>query len=182
MQSTEIFVPMKGYEGIYSVSNLGKVRSEDRIVQASDNRDMPFKECIRVPFRNNSGYLMLTLSNPSKKKTIHRLVAEHFVDNPHGYLEVNHIDGDKDNNASYNLEWCTRSRNNKHKYDLGYLNCRRKLTESEVKDIYENTYSYGGLMPNGISMSIKYGVSRSTISYILNNKKYLEITKHLSRK
>lgn len=67
------------------------------------------------------GYSQACLYNERKKRfvLIHRLVASSFVENPHGKLEVNHIDGNRSNNAQSNLEWCSRDENLKHAYETG---------------------------------------------------------------
>lgn len=72
-------------------------------------------------YLQNSGYLKLTLRKNNKQynKTVHRLVAEAFIPNPDNKLQVNHIDGDKQNNNVNNLEWCTKSENMKHAFKTG---------------------------------------------------------------
>lgn len=73
----------------------------------------------------NSGYLVVgigdlgTIKTKNPNVTVHRLVAETFVPNPYNKPHINHIDGDKFNNAAYNLEWCTRSENMRHAYEHG---------------------------------------------------------------
>ena len=71
--------------------------------------------------RQANGYLQVTLcdSNGHHQKTIHRIVAKEFIDNPRNCDQVNHIDGDKWNNRVDNLEWCTGSENMKHAYRTG---------------------------------------------------------------
>lgn len=72
---------------------------------------------LRVPFVTDKGYLKTTIGG--KSAAVHRLVSLGFIPNPLGLKEVNHIDGDKANNRSENLEWCTRSQNMKHAYRIG---------------------------------------------------------------
>lgn len=92
---------------------------------------------------NGRGYQMvrLMIDGKSKSKALHRLVAELFLANPAGYAEVNHKDGNKLNNNLENLEWCSRSQNIQHAYDLklrsaqGENNSRCQTTESEVLHI-----------------------------------------------
>jgi len=72
------------------------------------------------PRNNNRGYQRIQINE--RDEYVHRIVALCFLDNPHEYPEVNHIDGNKKNNCSRNLEWCTRSQNNKHAFETGLRN------------------------------------------------------------
>ncbi len=91
------------------------------------------------------GYVVGQYSVQGRKISfkVHRLIAKTFLCNPECYKEVNHIDGDKQNNKAVNLEWCSRSRNIKHSFDLklnsvtGSRNPRAKLTEELVRSICE---------------------------------------------
>ena len=118
---------IKGYEGIYQVSNRGCVRSLDRIVV--DSKGVVFKRKgkeLRLSVSN--GYPSITLSNKVKKRfCIHRLVAQAFIENPLNKDEVNHIDGNKLNNNLSNLEWSTKSENTIHAYATGLMRSRKKL-------------------------------------------------------
>lgn len=97
----EIWKDIKDYEGLYQVSNLGRVKSlrYDRIMK------------LRTDYR---GYLDVLISVKSKTKRykVHRLVAEAFIPNPNNLPQVNHIDENKQNNNLTNLEWCTNEYNN----------------------------------------------------------------------
>jgi len=108
---TEIWKEVIGYEGLYLISNLGRLK---RLYKGRPER-------IIKPVKNSSGYMFYSFGKNCKIKTfkIHRLVALYFIPNPHNYLEVNHIDGNKENCAYWNLEWCTRSHNLKHAFRLG---------------------------------------------------------------
>lgn len=113
----EIWKDVVGYEGLYQVSNLGRVRSTDkydRLGRFHTGKILAIKD-------NGAGYLTLPLNRDGKHKMmlVHRMVAKAFVDNPNGYPQVNHIDGDKTNNVFTNLEWCTQSHNVKHAVNLG---------------------------------------------------------------
>ena len=97
---------------------------------------------------NNQGYLFVCLSVKGKRqiKFIHRLVAEAFIPNPEDKPCVNHIDGVKKNNRLENLEWCTYSENNKHKYDvLGYKSSRfGKFGKNNPSSIKIKQYTMDG--------------------------------------
>jgi len=109
-----------GYEGIYEVSNYGRVKSlpNRRRNGRGDNDFYTTKEIILKPGRMaQTGYLSVSLK--SKTHSIHRLVAKAFIPNPDSKRQVNHIDKNKQNNAVSNLEWCTERENTVHGF-LGY--------------------------------------------------------------
>lgn len=106
---------IKGYEGLYEVSSLGRVRSLPKRGGHKNPHVLSPNKCRE--------YLFVTLCNnyKVKAKDIHRLVAEAFIPNPENKPQVNHIDGNKENNRVKNLEWVTVSENNLHRYRaLGY--------------------------------------------------------------
>lgn len=106
----EIWKDVKGYEGLYQVSNLGHVRSlkygKERVLKEGTDRD---------------GYLHVGLCLNCCQKTykVHRLVADVFISNPNNLPQVNHIDGNKTNNNVENLEWCTQKQNIHHAHNTG---------------------------------------------------------------
>ncbi len=109
----EIWKDIKGYNGKYQISNMGNVRSFSKWKKG---------EHLKGGKCGNPGpYMYVNLVGSGRKdvKTfyIHRLVAKYFVDNPNGYNEVNHIDGNTLNNRFDNLEWCVHSYNMKHAFD-----------------------------------------------------------------
>ena len=112
----EIWKDIKDFEGLYQISNLGRIKS------LLDNKGKK-REIIRKPRKAKNGYLYLNLWNNGKYKTvkIHRLVAEYFIDNVNELPVVNHIDGNKLNNSANNLEWCTYKQNTIHAYKNGLL-------------------------------------------------------------
>lgn len=106
----ETYKDIKGYEGLYQVSNLGNVKSLRRNI-------------IKKPSINSRGYISINLSvnKVIKSMTIHRLVALHFISNPENKREVNHKNGIKTDNKVENLEWTTSSENVQHGYDSGLI-------------------------------------------------------------
>jgi len=110
---------IKGYEGLYRISNTGMIKSYDK---TTNNRIHPSR--IISQTTNQSGYKRSNLNHPiTKKKSpfIHKLVAYHFIDNPNNRRVVNHIDGDKQNNHVGNLEWCTHQENTIHAFKTGLI-------------------------------------------------------------
>jgi hypothetical protein len=120
----EVWLPIKGYENLYKISSLGKVKSLDhKIIQKNFYKEVehPYKGkilAIRMP-KNKYPYVHLSKNGKITTKKIHRLVAENFILNPLNKKEVNHIDGNKLNNKVNNLEWCTSSENKKHAFSTG---------------------------------------------------------------
>lgn len=117
----EIWKDIKDYEGLYQVSNLGRVRSVDRTyIQKAKNGSIlshTYKGQILKP-NNVKGYLQVVLQKHKniKWEKVHRLVAQTFISNPKNKREVNHKDGNKQNNCVNNLEWVTISENQLHSY------------------------------------------------------------------
>lgn len=111
----EVWKDIEGYEGLYQVSNFGRVRSLDRYVNHPKGKVLK-KSKIISPGINKHNYKYVTLSKSNNKKTfrVHRLVAEAFIPNPLNLPCVNHKDEDKTNNHVDNLEWCT------YEYNINY--------------------------------------------------------------
>lgn len=115
--NNEIWKNIKDYEGYYQVSNLGNVRTLDRVVKdTTKNRTQRIKGRILKQTDNGRGYKLVFLSKDRKRKNyyVHRLVAEHFIENPKHLREVNHKDFNKSNNCIDNLEWVTSAENKIH--------------------------------------------------------------------
>lgn len=123
--------PVVGYEGLYEVSNLGRIKSLKRVC-FTGKYYREINEKIMINHFGTNGYLSIVLSKNGKKspKMIHRLVAEHFLENPYNLPEVNHIDENKSNNCVWNLEWCTRE------YNANYGTKSKRVGEKQSKKVY----------------------------------------------
>lgn len=114
----EIWKDIKGYEGWYQVSNLGRVRSLDRYVNGNgiscDFQFMKGKILKGIP--DKLGYIRVNLRRNASYniRLVHQLVAEAFIDNPDNLPYINHKDEHPENNVVDNLEWCTP------KYNVNY--------------------------------------------------------------
>jgi len=176
----ETWIPIVGYEGLYEVSNKGRVRSLDTVQTRSNGKCIcrfKIKGRIPKPFRTgkNDGYDTVQLSGRENRK-VHRLVAEAFLDNPLGLPEVNHIDGNKRNNAVENLEWVTGQENVEHAVRMGLMKSGddvpiRKLSSRDVAEI-RAAYK-PGIRGSGVkSLAKRYGVSSTTMRNILSGRKW----------
>lgn len=132
----EVWKDIYGYEGLYQVSNLGRVKSLAKYDRIGRYRT----ECIKSQVDNGNGYLVVNLKidGIQKMSTVHRLVAESFIPNPNNKRCINHIDGNKKNNNVNNLEWVTHSENMIHAVKHGLCNHRngRKVLCVELNKVF----------------------------------------------
>lgn len=113
MEEKEVWRDVVGYEGLYQVSNIGRVKSLQRIIHLTNGKILTIKERIKNISCNNKGYLMATLCKGGicGKYLVHRLVAQAFIPNPQNKPDIDHIDTDKSNNIVGNLKWVTPKEN-----------------------------------------------------------------------
>lgn len=124
----EIWRPIKGYEGLYEVSNLGRVKSVERTIIRKNGMKQTFQKKHKTSVLNPQGYYQTGLWKEGKIKLItnHRLVAEAFIPNPDNKSEIDHIDTDKTNNRVENLRWCTHYENNNNPLTKIHRSKKRK--------------------------------------------------------
>ena len=152
----EIWKDIEGFEGLYQVSNMGRVKRKDKLKKG---------------ILQTTGYIAFNLSKDGMYKLYsgHRLVAKSFIPNPDSLPCVNHINGIKTDNRVDNLEWCTYKQNSIHSRDVLGNNSRRlTLKQAEIlrKEVKENKYH------SLKEIEDTYHISRSAIYDILRNKSY----------
>lgn len=123
--------PIKGFEHLYAVDMFGDVYG---IAKENKNGRRVLKRKATKNKQNGYMYIALKDNGNIKNARVHRLVAEAFIPNPNNYPSVNHIDGNKENNCIWNLEWCTNGDNSKHAVKNGLL----KPPTNNVDGIYKN--------------------------------------------
>ena len=172
-----IWKDIEGYEGYYQVSNLGNIRSCDRVVLNHWGNGQHRKGKLMSPSRSPNGYSIITLQKEGRVKyqTVHRTVATVFIHNPENKPEINHIDGNKDNNTIENLEWVTTAENKKHALETGLFSSKGennpnvKLTESDVRCIRLSNVAMKELAEI-------YNVSRGAISKIKTRRSWKNVS------
>lgn len=120
---SEIWKPIKGFEGLYEVSNLGRIKNRYKVL----NNDT-----------NNRGYKQIRLSKDKRKYPylVHRLVAFAFCEKPEGCNVVNHIDNNPANNNANNLEWVTQKRNLHHAAEIGKFTIKGVIRSDGKTEVY----------------------------------------------
>lgn len=180
----ETWLPCPGFETSYEVSNYGKVRSIDRYISG---RNGLVKGKLILQGKNKKGYpeVRLWKNNKQEARNPHRLVAQAFIPNPDNKPQVNHIDGNKENNSIDNLEWVSNSDNQLHAYKLGLQpsrsgenNNKAKITNKQV-DLIKLDYNYG------LSISIiadSYKISIEIIRNIIYGRTWRSNTTPIIRR
>lgn len=154
----EIWKDVIGYEGLYKISNLGRVKSFVRCTEG---------KILNILF-DKKGYPKSHLTKDGKTKyvNIHRLVAKAFITNTENKPCINHIDGNKENNSVDNLEWSTYSENNKHAYDNGL----RRKTKIKIEQ-----YSLDGKFikewDSALDVQNELKIAKSNIASVCKGKR-----------
>lgn len=174
----EDWIDVKDYEGLYRVSNTGKIKSLPRIVTSGNGAWRLLPERVLKPVLVRSyGKISLCRGNKKKLASVHRLVAEAFIPNPENKTQVNHINGVKWDNRLENLEWSTPSENQVHALKtglklipVGEMASRSKLNWADVREI-RSKLSDGATIKSLMEL---YGMCRITISNIKHNKEWID--------
>ena len=174
---SEVWKPIKGYECIYEVSSLGRLRSVDRTYEQVNRFGTmsvhSLKGKILSPKPTKAGYLRIGLRpQPDIRNwhSVHRLVAEAFIPNPDNLPQVNHKDENKQNNNVSNLEWCTASYNSSH----GTVQSRRYQNGGGKRKKKVGRYNEDGKLLSQYESiaeaSSEFGINYMYLSDILNGK------------
>lgn len=190
---------IEGYEGLYQVSNLGRVK---RILFVNNIITKPTNKILSCNKIDNLGYPQVALCKNGHRKylRIHRIVAKSFIPNPNNYPCVNHIDGNKRNNCISNLEWCNHSYNTIHALNTGLINAekRNKASKENIKkaqksspclkggenspssvlrenDVIEIRRLYKNKEMSTRQLAEKYNVHISTIQRVLSRKTWTHL-------
>lgn len=163
----EIWKPIEGYEGLYEVSNRGRVRSLDRYTTGNRNRLLKGK--VLKNRLNELSYctVQLCLNGKPKSVRVHRLVAKAFIPNPDNKPFVNHIDGNPINNDVLNLEWCTQKENINHAYENGLFPSMAKLTKDQVDYINDRYVPY---IYSAQTIADELGINIMTVYNVIHKK------------
>jgi hypothetical protein len=176
----EIWKPVLGYEGLYEVSNLGNVRSLDRLCEGRDGRlEIHWGKQLK-PQTLYNGYLEVYLSDRTrgrnrKHRTVHSLVAEAFHGPRAGNQDIMHLDGNRANNRADNLCYGTRSENLVQTYQYGGRIANGKLTKEQASDVITRLMS--GTSPTDLAR--EYGVNSAAIYHIKNKTTFKWLWKEL---
>lgn len=181
MENIEIWKPINGYEGLYEVSNLGNIKTLERIYLSGNGKKAinKVKEKLIKTYNNGHGYSYVSLRKNGIKTAIsvHRIVAKEFIPNINNLKCVNHKNGIKNDNRVENLEWCTYKENSEHAKQIGLiksgeLHHNSLLTNKQVLEI-RNKYSSKNFTLKMIGD--EYGINYRTVSQIVNYKRYANV-------
>lgn len=175
----EIWKAIPDYEGIYEISNLGRIKVLNHVVIRKDGKPYTVKEKI-VKSHVVKGYDQATLIYNGKKEFIgvHRLVAMAFISNPLNKPEVNHQDGNKHNNTVENLEWVTSAENIQHAFKHGLrvpTKGNAKLSIQQVEMIKQRYRDRKKRHWGKKALARELGIAESTIDFITHNKTWGEV-------
>jgi hypothetical protein len=161
LQNIERWMPIKGFEGLYEISDHG-------IVKTFHDRHYSHVLGIKQPGLAADGYHQVQLTRKNKTRSclyVHRLVGLHFIPNPDGKPKINHKDGNKLNNHYLNLEWCTQLENIHHAHRTGLV--RKSNINPAKKDEIKALKASGKSL---IELGKMFSMHPCSISRLINKK------------
>jgi hypothetical protein len=180
-QMEEIWKDIKGYEGIYQISNKGRVRSLDRTINTKNGTRNKLG-VIRSSYVNDTGYTVVALTVNKKRKvySIHRLIGIHFIPNPENKITINHKNGIKTDNRIENLEWNTYKENNLHAFANGLMPKPKpkkgeKSPVSKLKDMDIPVIRRLKETMTHEKIAKMYRVNKSTIKAVISRRNWSHI-------
>lgn len=168
----ENWANIQGYEDNYEISSSGKIRRRERVATYKNGKVVKYKVKLLKLILDEDGYFKINLYKDDKMSTyrVNRLVAIHFIPNPLNLPQVNHLDGNKQNNNDWNLEWCDVYHNLDHSYKNNLK--KTKLTKENVIEI-KNMYKTGNFTQKEIGCI--FNVNKEHINGIINNRKRIKV-------
>ena len=163
----EIWKDVIGYEGLYQVSNLGNIKSINRIWITNNGAKRNHGDILIKQSLSYKGYLKVRFYKNLKRKTffVHRLVAIAFVENPDNKPEINHKKGIKTDNRALELEWSTSSENTIHKFNvLGYQN-KKGIENPLSRPVIQISF-------DGFIQNVYWSLSEAESGKVINKKAY----------
>ena len=161
---TEIWLPIEGYENLYEVSNLGRVRRLESVVNGKNGSKRKVSGNILKPRAQQNGYLMVNLCKNGIRRSyyMHRIVSTAFIPNPDNKPQVNHKDEDKLNNSVENLEWCTAKEN------TNYGTRTKRSSEKLQKPVL--CVELNQIFPSLTDTAKHFNVTLSNLSWVLTGR------------
>lgn len=155
-----------GYEGYYQVSDMGKVRGLDRLVNKINGRTENRRGKTLAQISDQDEYQIVSLNKEGSGRLfkVHRLVASAFIPNPFHLPEVNHKKGNKKDNRAWELEWCTTKQNRKHAVETG-LHCQG-IKHPNSKPVKDNQTGeiYGSVKEAAQATGIPHSTLKGTLN------------------
>lgn len=153
----EEWLPIKGYETLYMVSTLGRVRALQKDVHLPNGGVRSHGLAILSQEVTEKGYLRVSLNSAGEceRRLVHVLVAEAFISSKDGFTQVNHLDGKKDNNCVDNLEWCTPEYNSHHAIECGLRTGIKAEDIEQIKAMFDS-----GMATKDVAVAL--GMSRQS--------------------
>lgn len=171
----ELWAPVAEFDGLYEVSDCGRVRSTAR---QGPIRRVPSR-LLKLCRSRCGGYYRAVLYVGARqfRRLVHRMVAQAFIPNAHELPQINHKDGDKLNNRADNLEWCTPQENAQHSYAMGLSVSakgeRHGQSKLTIEQIEEMRRLSGSMTQREIAR--RFGVTQPQVSKIITSKRWAHV-------